>query len=97
MILENIKKSVVYLSVLDDYTDDTGTALFVKDKDKDKRYLLTVKHLIFNRDTGHIYKTILKGRLYGESTDITIGTDVIENLGSNSSGNRPIVYEESIF
>ncbi|WP_269773950.1 S1 family peptidase [Bacillus siamensis] len=87
MNLETIKKSVVYLKCFNDDDQDTGTALFVKKENK--RYLITVRHLIFSDKTKEIFKTVIKGFNYNEKRD-SVGLGEIENFGL-----KYVVYEEN--
>lgn len=94
MDLKRMEKSIVYLKCYSENKQDFGTALYVK-KEK-KQYLITVKHLIVNRNSGKIHESIIKGTKYAENLK-PVGVNEIYRLGSGASGETPVVYENNHF
>ncbi|ANB83327.1 hypothetical protein A6R78_04710 [Bacillus velezensis] len=94
MDLKRIEKSIVHLKCYSEDKQDFGTALYVKKGNK--QYLITVKHLIVNRNSGKLHESIIKANKYAENLK-TVGVDQIYRLGSGESGEAPVVYENNHF
>ncbi|MEK4315094.1 serine protease [Bacillus sp. FSL P4-0334] len=94
MDLKRMEKSIVHLKCYSEDKQDFGTALYVKKGNK--QYLITVKHLIVNRNSGKLHESIIKANKYAENLK-TVGVDQIYRLGSGESGEAPVVYENNHF